>query len=146
MRTPAEFWARVDDTDGPDGCWPWSGATNGKGVGQLKYRPLGITRFPAHRVAWFILNGQLPPTRYVIRQTCANALCCNPDHLEAVPRRAIAARGERVPTHRLTAKAVRMARAQWASGARIIDLAKIYSVSVNTMSDVCHCRLWQHVR
>ena len=76
---PKKFWDRLDMSAGPDGCWIWSGATNQGGYGRLK---AGKVRVLAHRVAFKIKNGEIPPGKFVLHR-CDNPPCCNPAHLFA---------------------------------------------------------------
>jgi hypothetical protein len=84
MTTDEErFWAQVDRSDGPDACWPWTGAQNPRnGYGYLTYR--SAQRF-AHRVA-LELSGQEIPVGLLVMHTCENPLCCNPAHLKVGTR------------------------------------------------------------
>jgi HNH endonuclease len=77
-RTLAErFWAKVDRSAGPDGCWPWTGARFWFGHGAIKIdgRPWG-----AHRIAWELTNGPIPDGLQA-NHRCDNPPCCNPAHL-----------------------------------------------------------------
>jgi hypothetical protein len=61
-----------------DDCWPWQGTVR-KGYGFLSMnRKTGPVA--AHRIAWEIANGEIPPG-LLVRQSCGNRLCCNPAHL-----------------------------------------------------------------
>lgn len=74
------FWSKVDKTpgQGPHGkCWTWTGGTNSGGYGQFFLA--GAMR-QAHRVAWTIANGPIPPDHDVLHH-CDNPPCCNPDCL-----------------------------------------------------------------
>lgn len=66
------FWSKVCFGD----CWLWQGGTSGGGYGifSLNSRPEW-----AHRVAWRIKVGELPPKAVLIR-SCPNMVCVNPSH------------------------------------------------------------------
>lgn len=66
-----------------DDCWEWQGHINKYGYGEFSVRvdPL-INRYnysQAHRVSYELYNG--PITQPVIRHTCHNKRCVNPNHL-----------------------------------------------------------------
>ena len=73
------FWANVSRKN-PDGCHTWTGKidpTNGYG------RLWNIEGMPyAHRLAWTLAHGRKVPKGKLVRHTCDNTLCMNPDHLE----------------------------------------------------------------
>ena len=73
------------DTD----CWLWLGCLSKKGYGDLKY--LGKTK-RTHRVSWELLVGPIPPG-LEIDHLCRTPRCCNPRHLEPVPKRVNYLRG-----------------------------------------------------
>jgi hypothetical protein len=75
------FWSKVD-VRGPDECWPWLKSVMSSGYGQF-YLDGGPKL--AHRVA-FVLAGGVIPEDYEVDHTCLFILCCNPRHLEAVPK------------------------------------------------------------
>lgn len=85
-RTGAErkipFWDRVDRSGGPDACWPWTGARNTFGYGNVGENGFTLT---ASRVAYELTYGFIPPGEgyhgNVVRHTCDNPPCCNPRHL-----------------------------------------------------------------
>lgn len=62
--TPADierFWSKVDKSpgQGPKGeCWGWTFAVGSGGYGRFQ---IGHTATDAHRVAFFLENGHLPP-------------------------------------------------------------------------------------
>lgn len=86
--TPDEkFWARVDRSEGPGVCWPWTGAINKNrgGYGCLRRKKKTLW---AHRYAWTLANGREPAPGMNICHRCANPICCNPAHLyEGTPER-----------------------------------------------------------
>lgn len=73
--TPETFWARVDRSQGKDGCWPWQGARKDA------YGSVGRNE-RAHREAFRLAGGEIAPGQ-LVRHTCNNPLCCNPAHLAA---------------------------------------------------------------
>lgn len=72
------FWSRVAKLPG-DRCWIWTGAKITDGYGRLE--ALGKKKVLAHRLAWFIEHGELPPVGMVVRHRCDNPACVRIDHL-----------------------------------------------------------------
>jgi DNA-binding CsgD family transcriptional regulator len=70
------FWSNVDQSGGPDACWPWKRSTDDGGYGSVGWqgRLLG-----SHRVAYFLTHGTWPKDNCL--HTCDNPPCCNPKHL-----------------------------------------------------------------
>jgi HNH endonuclease len=58
-------------------CWPWLGRKDKRGYGRFYLRN---KHYAAHRVAHVIASG-VDPRELVIRHTCDNPICVNPDHL-----------------------------------------------------------------
>lgn len=85
---PERFWDKVDQSGGPDACWPWMGARN------KPHTTRRGTEFPgdhgrvrlagqlmlAHRVAYELEKGPIPDGEKVLH-SCDNPPCCNPAHL-----------------------------------------------------------------
>lgn len=71
------FWRRVQSGDDSE-CWLWKGPFDRLGYGQftLSGRPRR-----AHRVAYYLWNGDWfgPDTK--VRHSCDVRECCNPNHL-----------------------------------------------------------------
>ena len=83
-RKTAYFWALVDQSDGPDACWPWTGTKGplqaGQRYGRVKARGLfGPSPQRAHRVAFWLVHGRWPEPECM--HSCDNYPCCNPAHL-----------------------------------------------------------------
>ncbi|HIG76150.1 MAG TPA: HNH endonuclease [Bacteroidetes bacterium] len=73
------FWARVDRTTTPEGCWPWTGALSVGGYGRFTVD--GRTR--GSHVWALVLGGVAVPEGAVVRHLCGNPACCRPEHLSA---------------------------------------------------------------
>lgn len=77
--TTEQFWAKVDL--GPaDKCWPWRGSLHVNGYGHWQS---ARSAFVAHRLAYELLVGPLPPRTHLFH-TCALRSCVNPRHLRPV--------------------------------------------------------------
>lgn len=59
------------------GCWFWLGAMGTRGYGNLSLLGKYLN---AHVASFLIFNGPIPADQ-VVRHTCHQRLCCNPDHL-----------------------------------------------------------------
>lgn len=77
------FWRQVDKSGA---CWLWTGAKSGPNKSGRYYGQFTVAvdgkqiSARAHRVAWMLLNGAIPPGQ-IIRHTCDNTECVNPAHL-----------------------------------------------------------------
>lgn len=81
---PERFWRYVRKA-GPDECWEWTGWTTIHGYGAIGTGGRGSRKISAHRLAWFLHNGELPKIDdyhgAVVMHDCDNRKCCNPAHL-----------------------------------------------------------------
>lgn len=146
---PDQFWARVDQSAGDDGCWPWTGCAT-RGYGILNYRG---RKERAHRIAWTLANSPIPPDMIVCHK-CDNPPCCNPGHLflgthadnaidMSEKERGNLKRGIRNPNARLTPGAVIEMRRLYAAGSTTCSaLARAYGVDRKTVSAVLRGRTW----
>lgn len=77
---PIRFWRKVDQSGGPDACWPWMGARKPKGYGNFCTVRTPPKTVLAHRYAYEQTHGPIPEG-LVLRHRCDNPPCCNPAHL-----------------------------------------------------------------
>lgn len=113
---------------GPEDCTLFTGATNADGYGLLSID--STARF-AHRVAYELAVGPIPPGA-VVRHSCDTPACVNPHHLVAGAQhenvadsiqRDRFARGENMPTHKLTDADCDRIRDAYAAGTRPSEIA-----------------------
>ena len=65
-----------------DGCWEWQGTRNSAGYGHVSTgRVEGRAYELVHRVTYEYATG-VEPTGMTVHHKCANATCCNPEHLQ----------------------------------------------------------------
>ncbi len=61
-----------------NGCWNWNKSTMSSGYGQLMENKM---YWGAHRYSYTVFKGEIP-NGMLVRHTCHNPSCCNPEHLE----------------------------------------------------------------
>jgi hypothetical protein len=71
------FWAKVDKTEG---CWLWTAAGDSHGYGQMRVGTKPGKLWPAHRLAWTLVNGDIEPGLF-IDHMCFTRQCVRPSHL-----------------------------------------------------------------
>jgi plasmid maintenance system antidote protein VapI len=73
------FWEKVDRR-GPDECWPFTGSRDARGYGHIGLGGRGKPQAKAHRVAYELSVGPIPPGLCILH-SCDYPSCCNPAHL-----------------------------------------------------------------
>ncbi len=162
MNTSAAFWANVEC--GPV-CWEWQASRTSKGYGQSHW---GGKHVKAHRLAWELARGPIPPGLCVLHR-CDNPPCCRPGHLfigtradnnrdSALKGRGALgerngarthpdrlARGERNGAAKLTAQQVAEMKSSFGF-VSMGDLARRYSVSRRAVGFIRDGKSWGHVQ
>lgn len=145
------FWARVDKTTTPDGCWPWTGARDSNGYGNLtidgEYKK-------AHRVAYELAIGPVPEGHEVLHR-CDNPPCCKPadlftgtigDNMQDKAQKGRAPRGESHPNAELTEEDVREMRRLREEGWSLNQLADRYGRDKANISLIVRGLSWKHIK
>jgi len=81
----AGFWANVDQSGGPDACWPWTGRRHDRRTRPGRrfdygYAELAGRRVYAHRLAHALAKGEVRRGAQV-NHSCDTPSCQNPRHL-----------------------------------------------------------------
>jgi len=132
-------------------CWLWTGPrfNTRQDYGRVNCCRLVI---PAHRFAYELFVGAVP-ARQLVRHTCDNQKCVNPEHLipgthkdnmkdMVVRGREAHLRGETHGMAKLTAKDVRAIRA---NGGPYKKIAASFGVSGTLIGLIKRRRIWKHI-
>jgi hypothetical protein len=149
---PIEFWGRVDKR-AQEPCWVWTGSKTNIGYGQT-WTKQGARL--AHREAYARAKGPIPDGS-IVRHTCDNRLCVNPDHLlvgslsdntqDMISRgRNNPPKGARNGMSKITDDIAREIRKLAPSFyGRYRELAAHFGISIMTISNVATGKTWKHV-
>lgn len=81
MTLQERFWAKVDKSAGPEGCWLWMAGLRKSGNGQFHIPGSHPPRSEAaHRVSYSLAHGPLAADAWVAH-SCREPTCVNPAHL-----------------------------------------------------------------
>jgi hypothetical protein len=70
--------------DPASGCWLWQGQISNSGYGRTMFSAAeGRGMESAHRASYLTFVGPIPDGT-LVRQSCGNRLCINPEHLEVL--------------------------------------------------------------
>ncbi len=155
------FWEKAK-IGPPDECWEWQRCVHKPGYG--RFRLYGSTE-GAHRVAWMLSYGPIPPEMQVCHH-CDNRRCVNPKHLflgtvkdnvadmtskgrahYQKPGFHSTTTGEDNGWSKLTSDRVIEIRKAYDSGTETgVSMAERFGVSQTTISKVGRRETWRHVK
>lgn len=110
--TRDEFWKKIDIKIDINLCWEWKKGRDKNGYGKVKYKQKS---WRAHKLAYFFNfpeQNTEDNNKLLVRHTCDNPPCCNPNHLllgtakdntlDAIQRKRFKGMpGEKNPRHKL---------------------------------------------
>jgi len=155
------FWASVKVVPG-EGCWEWQKAVQPRGLqyGIFGIRPPGgkavkQLQYKAHRVAWYLANGDIPEGKLVLHK-CDNPKCVRLDHLflgspkdnmqdKCKKGRQVWAWGETQWASKLTEEQVIEIIKRNRIGESQSALAREYGVWQAQIGRICRGERWRHV-
>jgi len=130
-----------------DGCWLWTGATNGQ-YGTFYVN--GAKRY-AHRHSYMVHRGPIPSGMMVLH-SCDKPLCINPNHLhvgtqsdnmrEASDRKRLRV-GRRNPRARRSVDEVIAIRRAADSGESYSSIARRMKIALSNVSLIARRKLWR---
>lgn len=146
-------------TINPDkGCYEWTGYCDKQGYGKIT---IDSKTCKVHRVSYTLYKGEIPEGM-LIRHTCDNKICFNPEHLLVGTHQDntddMVSRGRRVTSPScfkkgeahskaiLTLEKVKEIRKQIAKGLKYGDIklmAEKYGVSNTTIGDIVNNKTWK---
>jgi hypothetical protein len=141
------FWDKVNILDDEQACWEWMGMTDGgAGYGRLQENGHIVQ---AHRKAWEISNDEKIPEGLVVRHTCDNPKCCNPNHLllgtqqqnmqDKIARKVLNA------PHKLTEQDVLAIYKLHQQGNSNGTIARMYNVTIMNISCIVNGKSWRYL-
>jgi hypothetical protein len=148
MTLAQRFWSKVDPAPSQC-CWEWTACKNNYGYGKVWFNTKQLL---AHRVAYTLAKGEIPKG-FVVRHTCDNPACCNPDHLilgthadntaDMIKRqRNCTFKGEQNGKAKLTAK---QAMEVYNSPLTHYEIAEFYNIGETTVSLIKNKKRWKHI-
>ena len=165
-RDKKRFWDKVVKDTGSE-CWLWIGAIS-DGYGELNLRG---KMYKAHRVAWKLFYGSIPPEKCVLH-SCDNPPCVRDAHLFTGTQKENAAdrekkgrgnqakgnrngartspeklpRGEKHGKSKLSNSNVLKSLKRYLAGESQTSIAKSLNVSISTINRIVSGVTWAHLQ
>lgn len=138
--------------DPATGCWIWQGYRLPDGHGQVKVYGRNVL---VHRTMFILYNGAIRDD-LVVRHSCDNPPCGNPEHLlegthqdnrlDCISRnRHNPQRGEDNANALLDERTVIAIKQRLAEGARQVDVAEEFGLDISNIYNIKSGRRWAHI-
>ena len=145
--TPEQrFWSKVQPE--ASGCWTWTAARSPRGYGRFGWAMNDVRM--AHRVAWELLYGPIPPGLFACH-SCDNPPCVRPSHIfigsnqdnvNDKVSKGRQSRGETHGRHKLSEADARYIKSAVAFGVEQRALADQFGVSQAIVSLIVRGKKW----
>jgi predicted XRE-type DNA-binding protein len=147
------FWSQTS-TGAPNRCWTFTGDINENGYGRIS---INGRKMYAHRFSYMIHHdlSSLDIQGIVIRHTCDNPRCVNPNHLlpgtrtdnhKDMVERGRHTIGETHPGVKLNEKTVREIRHLFETHSLSqVELARAFGVHQASIHDIVRRKTWKHI-
>jgi hypothetical protein len=146
----ARFWSKVDQSGGPEACWPWTGAVHPGRYGQSWFMGKKIR---VHRKAFILTWGEISCELSVLHR-CDNRICANPfhlflgtqqDNLNDMKAKGRSSRGEQRWNAKLSERDVQIIREEYTPRRGVLSLAARFDISPRQLRRVAAGGNWGHV-
>lgn len=146
------FYAKVSKTPTETGCLEWLSSRNDRGYGTFF---IGGRSVGAHRVAWELVNGPIPPGLCVLHR-CDRPSCCRIEHLWLGDRaennrdmcdkgRNLSFSGEESGNVKLTNAQVLEMRSEKFAGLKQWEIAKLFGITQSMAGRILRREAWKHI-
>lgn len=132
----------------PNGCWRWY-TLDGKKCQPLVRDHHNNMTVTAAQFVWSAYRNKVLPAGLMLKSTCGDTLCVNPEHKEVVSRTCLIKPkyGTEVYSHVLTEdQVIAMRCLRETTGMRFDKIAEKFGVSPRTAWLVCTYRAWKHIQ
>jgi len=135
----------------PNECWNWQGVITSNGYGHIWYDD---KNYQAHRVAYEIYKGEIA-LGLIVRHTCDNPSCVNPNHLilgthvdnaADMVKRGRAPKGARGKLKEYEVREIKYYLHKNKKAGVIAKLARIYNVNPQTIANIKNNKTWQFIK
>lgn len=151
-----DFFERYADRykkDDVTGCVNWIASKTPTGYGTITFE---LKSYYAHRASFEAVNGKYSASSLLVRHSCDNPRCINPDHLllgthkdnsrDAVERGRVARNlGEKSGAAKLTNKVVRAMRGMAIEGMPVCEIQRKFNFSWGTIYNAIIGVSWGHL-
>lgn len=141
---PIDVFRYIDMHDGDRSvCWEWTASLGGRD--KRPYFNINGQRLLSYRIVYEICHGVTISANQVVRHKCDNKICCNPDHLELGSHQENMNDMKERERHGLPHHAVRAIRKLLVEKRPHSEIAKLYGISRQLVTEINRGTVYQHV-